>query len=250
MNDVLHVLHEIGFTRGEQLVYVALLKLGRSTLGPLVKESGISRSKVSDVLDRLVKKGMVSKCRQKKGTEYQALPPEALLNYITSRQTALEQEKKLLQKTLPLFALLHSQATVNVMVYEGFEGFKAMIDRAVHELTKKDVYLAMGISETTEAMRHYARKIYDAQSEKKYMARTIFDEQGAYKAQERANHRHEIRILPKGWHTPALFTVYGSTTGLHLGKGETIISVVIQNKEIADSFRAAFEAMWQISSRL
>ena len=106
----------------------------------------------------------------------------------------------------------------------------------------------MGISKTTESMRHYARRIYEAQKKKKFKARSIFDEKGAYKIKERKNSFHKIRILPKGWETPVLFTIYGSRVGIHLGKDKAIISLVIKNKDIVKSFRATFKAMWEISS--
>ena len=114
-------------------------------------------------------------------------------------------------------------------------------------MLEKEEYEAMGISETTESMRHYARKIYESQKKKKFTARSIFDERGAYKMKERKTPLHKMRVLPKGWHTPASFTVYSDTVGIHVGKGENIMSVVIKNEEIAKSFRAAFKAMWEIS---
>src|SRR3989344_6084446 len=105
----------------------------------------------------------------------------------------------------------------------------------------------MGISQTTEAMRHYARKIYETQKIKKFKARSIFDEKGAYKIAERKNSQHTIRLLPSGWNTPALFTIYRDVVGIHVGEEDTIISIVIQNKQIAQSFQTTFKAMWKIS---
>jgi len=224
-----------------------LLSFGESKVGPIIKESGISRSKVYDILERLIEKRVVSKIEKKGVFVYQALPPNALLNMIKDKGEQLKREEELLQKILPQLSLLRPKQKVNIMVYEGFKGFKAMIDRTIEELEKNDVYEAMGISQTTESMRHYARKIYDVQKVEKFKARSIFDEKGAYKIAERKTPWHEIRILPKGWNTPALFTIYGSTVGIHLGEEESIVSVVIENKQIAKSFRATFEAMWQIS---
>ena len=57
-------------------------------------------------------------------------------------------------------------------------------------------------------MTRYANKIYLTQKSKKFKAKSIFDELGAYKIKERQNKFHEIRVLPKGQITPALFTIY------------------------------------------
>ena len=50
-------LRNIGLTEGEIKVYTGLIKLGETTTGPLVDESGVSLSKVYAILDRLAKKG-------------------------------------------------------------------------------------------------------------------------------------------------------------------------------------------------
>ncbi len=248
--DLAQTLEGIGFTAGEAKVYLALLEIGESKVGPLIRKSHISRSKVYDILDRLITKSVISKIEKKGVLFYQALPANSLLNFIKNKEKKLKLEENMLQKVLPVLASLRPKQKVNVMIYEGFDGFKAMIDRTLEELTRSDCYEAMGISQTTEAMRHYARKIYDRQKTKKFLARSIFDEQGAYKIKERKNPWHEIRILPSGWNTPALFTIYGEVVGIHLGEEESIVSIVIQNKHIAKSFRATFEAMWKISKKV
>lgn len=230
-------------------MYLALISSGESKVGPIIRASGISRSKVYDILERLISKHVASKVEKRGAFWYQALPPNSLLNIVKAKEQQLKREQEHLQKALPQIAALQPKQKINVVIYEGFEGFRAMIDRMIQEFTPKDIYEAMGISETTESMRHYARKIYEIQKTKKFKARSIFDEKGAYKIEERRTPWHEIRILPKGWHTPASFTVYGDTVGIHTGKEDTIISIVIKNKEIAKSFRATFEAMWKISKQ-
>jgi len=53
-------LQGIGLTDGETKAYLAMLELGSSTVGPIAKKSGISYSKIYEVLQRLIDKGIVS----------------------------------------------------------------------------------------------------------------------------------------------------------------------------------------------
>lgn len=53
-------LTSLDLTDGEARVYIALLKLGSSKVGPLVRESRVSYSKIYDVLERLALKELVS----------------------------------------------------------------------------------------------------------------------------------------------------------------------------------------------
>lgn len=244
------VLHEAGFTEGESAMYLALLRVGESKVGPLIKESGISRSKVYDILERLIIKKVASKIKKNNLLYYQALSPHTILNFIKEKEKRLKTEEEKLREIIPQLSSLLPKQDTNIKVYEGIDGFKAMIERTINELTKRDIYCAWGISKTTEAMRRYALKIYQVQKEIKFKARSIFDKEGAYKIEERKNPFHKIKILPKEMHTPALFTLYKDTVGIHTGNEETIVSIVIKNKDIAESFAATFEAMWKISKEL
>jgi sugar-specific transcriptional regulator TrmB len=47
-------------TKGESKVYQALLELGESPIGGIIKNSSVSHSKIYDILKRLAKKGLVS----------------------------------------------------------------------------------------------------------------------------------------------------------------------------------------------
>jgi len=246
-DKLIKILEDTDFTEGESKVYISLLELGESKVGPLIRLSSISRSKVYDILERLINKNVVSKIEKNGILVYQSLPPQSLFNIIKNKEKKLKEEEKMLYEILPQLKLLQPKQKVNVVIYEGYEGYKAMIDRTIQELTSKDTYDAMGISQTTKGMEFYAGKIYETQKKKKFKARSIFDEKGVFKAQERKTKWHAMRVLPKGWNTPALFTIYGDTVGIHLGEADSIVSIVIKNKEIVKSFRASFEAMWKIA---
>ena len=53
-------LEKIGFTKSEIAVYTALLKIGQKTTGEILKEAKISSGKIYEILDKLIKKGLVS----------------------------------------------------------------------------------------------------------------------------------------------------------------------------------------------
>ncbi len=248
-NHIENILEGLGFTKGESIVYLTLLKIGESKVGPIITSSGISRSKVYDILERLIKKGIVSKVDKNEVLCFQALSPDTLFIYLKEKETQIQKEVETLQKALPTLTSLLPEQSVDVKIYQGTGGFKLVIDRTIRELKKGDMYEAMGVSKTTEFMRLYALKLYQNQEKIGFRARSIFDEEGAFKIKERKTKKHEVRILPQGWHTPALFTIYCDVVGIHLGKEEEIISIVIKNKDIAESFKATFEGMWKISGK-
>lgn len=249
-NELVRSLQRIGLTKGESSVYLSLLRTGESKVGPIIKSALISRSKVYDILDRLIQKGVASKIEKNNVLYYQALSPKRLLNYLSEKEQKLSQEKDILNKAMPDLVAFLPERDIDVKVYEGNKGYKAVIDRTISELNKEDTYESMGITQAPEFIQTIILKIYLSQKEKGFKSRSIFEEKGTYRIKDIPKTDHEMRILPKGWQTPAMFTIYSDTVGIYVGEGEKTVIIVIKNQDISKSFRASFQAMWKISKTL
>src|SRR3990167_5476847 len=84
-------LTEIGLTPGEIKSYLALLKLGSSSTGPLSKESKVSRSKLYDILDKLEKKGLVSNIEENGVIYFQAVEPAKIKTYLKEKEDKIKE---------------------------------------------------------------------------------------------------------------------------------------------------------------
>ena len=115
------ILEQLGLTRGEIKTYLALLKIGSSSTGPLAKESGVSRSKLYMILDKLEKKGFVSHIEQNGVMYYQAVDPVKIKDYIWQKEEELKSLENDFDKFLPqLKAYKESKQQQQVTVYQGF----------------------------------------------------------------------------------------------------------------------------------
>lgn len=92
---------QLGLTDGEARTYLALLKTGPSTVGPIAKTAHISYSKIYEVLERLLDKGLVSVIKKNNAHQYQAVEPAQLTNYIEQQEQQLQEKKKTITKMLP-----------------------------------------------------------------------------------------------------------------------------------------------------
>ena len=88
------LLEEIGLTEGESKVYLGLLKLGATKVGPLLTESGVSSSKIYKILERLERKGLVGHSVIDNIKNFKAMPLNSVVDYMK------ENEKKMQQKRL------------------------------------------------------------------------------------------------------------------------------------------------------
>ena len=53
------LLKACGLTQNESLVYLSLLKIGKTTTSKIVKEANISGGKIYETLEKLIQKGLV-----------------------------------------------------------------------------------------------------------------------------------------------------------------------------------------------
>ena len=85
------LLRKIGLTGGEIKVYKALLKLKKTSAGPLVKASKISGSKVYVILDKLLEKGLATFIIENNVKHFSPSNPKNILEYIDKQKKELDE---------------------------------------------------------------------------------------------------------------------------------------------------------------
>ena len=84
-------------TAGESKVYSALVELGETQVGNILKISGVSHSKIYDILKRLSKKGLVSSIVKNGKQHFSASHPKNLTLLIVNEKEKIKKiEKKII----------------------------------------------------------------------------------------------------------------------------------------------------------
>ena len=143
------VLEKAGLTRGESLVYLALLEIGESTSGPVIEQSGVSGSKVYEILDRLAKKGLVSFVIKEKTKYFQASPPRRILDFLEEREKEISLNKRGIEKILPELEARRKvkEKTQSAQVFEGIEGIKTAFNLILENMEAGEEYHGFSLGE-------------------------------------------------------------------------------------------------------
>ncbi len=104
--EIKNTLQEIGLTQSEIKVYLALLKLGSSTKKSIVKEAKITPSKLYEIVDKLINKGLVSYVKKNKVLHFSAAPPEQVLDYLDTKVQKIKKQEKTFSKMIPFLKSL------------------------------------------------------------------------------------------------------------------------------------------------
>ena len=134
---------KIGLTEGEIKVYLALLRLGETTVGSIGRESKVSKSKMYDILDKLIEKGFAGYIVKNGTKHFAANDPKMIMEFINKKAEEIEKTKQEAEKILPKLALQRSTIGKKKIaeVYEGFHGLKAIREELILTLKKGDEFL-------------------------------------------------------------------------------------------------------------
>ena len=93
-----HLLEEIGLTKNESKVYLALVEEGASRAGWITRKTGIHRRNVYDAIEMLIQKGLVSYIKENNIRLYSAVEPTRLLEILKEKERSIEAIVPELQK--------------------------------------------------------------------------------------------------------------------------------------------------------
>ena len=151
MNEkIIEILKSVGLTGGESKVYSALISLGTSTVGPIVEYSVVSASKVYQILDKLMVKGLISMTVQQKKRMYTALSPDKLIEFLDEEKKRIENNKEKVQGILPALNRLrgeHRESLPVVEITEGRMGFRQFHDEIIESAKEGESYMALASHE-------------------------------------------------------------------------------------------------------
>lgn len=243
-------LRKIGLTDGEIKIYDSLLELGETTRAQLVKKSGVSPSKIYDVINRLTEKGLVSSVKKHGTLHFSAANPERLKDFLEQKERDIEKERQLVADILPALLAKYqkTEEETDVEVFYGWEGLKTVFLGLEKSMSKEDESLVFGasIGKNPEQADIFFHKHQQRVEKQGYKVRIIFNEdmrarKNRYKYYI-GHKKHEIRFLHS--HTFTELYIYKKSV-LFLMLLNKPIAINVKNTEVVDSFRKFFETMWK-----
>jgi sugar-specific transcriptional regulator TrmB len=242
-------LQSIGLTEGEIKIYLALLELGSTTTWNLTKKSKISGSKVYEVLDRLINKGLASFIIKNNVKYFEASPPERIIDYLNEKNNQINEEKNNIQKIIPELILRQKSAKKSeAKIFTGFEGLKTANEDIINSLKKGEEWLSMGLTEQPEEWEIYFNKRQEIRAKKGIIHKHLLNEKykSLYEKRKKLPST-EFRFLHKEFEMPTSTEIYSDKIIIFILIKENPMAIMIESKEVANSFRKYFYAIWKMA---
>ncbi len=242
------VLNKIGLTEGESEVYEALVELGLSNAGSIIKRANIASSKVYDVLYRLVNKGLASYVIKNGVKYYDATPPERLIDFLEEKRSGLKQAQDEIRKIIPEITSRRQSVKEEgeVVVYKGIRGPKIVLKETIEAGRKGEKLYGFGTDEDPYKDYLPADIEQHFRDQKKYHVKWyLLFTKGKWKS---PSPLAEIRYLPKNFNLPIRTMIYGNKVAI-VDFHTTITTVIINKKEIAENYKKFFDFLWSIAKK-
>lgn len=242
--NISEALRKIGLTQGEIEVYSALLELGLTTTGNITKKAGISSSKVYEVLQRLIKKGLVSYVIQNGTNHYSATSAERLTDFLEDKKTEISEAQEEIKKLIPALELKRKEhITAEAIIYRGKNGALVALNEVLEAGKKGFEVVGFGTEDYPTYFPAQIEEFVKQSKKYKIKSRLIFAE--GFKS---PNTTANIRYISKEYIIPVRTMIYGNKVAIVDFK-EPMTTIIIEKSEIAKSYMEHFNLLWNIAKK-
>lgn len=248
---MIETLKEAGLTDGEARVYVACLETGLSTVGNIVDKSGVTKSIIYQILEKLIDKGLISYVIKGKTKHFQAAPASNILEYLRSQRAELREVENKVQELIPQIELRRSAVEKSsVTVYEGFSGIMTVYMKRFEKLKEGEEYLNLGLP-AEQPKHHHAfwQKDHTERVKRKIKAKLLYNPAVSDEVLKNRNTFKgcDARRMPLDVETPSWILLYKDVVVIAIPQSVHPIAIEIENEEVSKSFKHYFAWLWNKS---
>ncbi|MBU0466440.1 MAG: hypothetical protein KJ718_05835 [Nanoarchaeota archaeon] len=242
------VLRKLGLSEGEVKVYLALVEFDSVTVGPIIRKSRVSSSKVYDILDKLIQKCLVKYSIREKTKYFQAAQPVSLRDYVESKEDELTGIKSDLNEVIDkIKGLGGGLEKEEARIYKGYKGIRTGMFEAVGSIPAGgeyyffstgyggDPYLKQFFRNLAEELRKRKIKIRGLANVKEKKLFRIYYEKIGY----------NMKYVGFSW--PSDITIAGKYLIIFVWDKKEPVIYMIQSKPLVESYSSFFKEMWNKS---
>ena len=242
------ILTKVGLTSQESRTYLALLRIQESQTGGICKNTGIASSNIYNILDSLIKKGLVGYRVQNNIKIFMPASPETLNELFLEKEKRLEQER---EEVTSLIASLKKERIEEpyskYKYYEGFINIKSMWHEINSSLPNLDTRTIIKIHAPRkgayENLIGFYNEYHKLRHKLKLRQKMILPLDEKALAKEREKQLSDIRFMKLN--NEVEWGVVGDMFYMNYITGKTPRGFLIHDEKFAKTFGQAFDNLWK-----
>ena len=237
-NMIKEQLYELGFSRSEAKVYLALLEQGPSSAGKISKKAGLNRTSTYQVLERMMAQGLISYVRKGRVHIYQVLEPGQLIS--------LHEEKlRLAEVLVPELEKLGTREAEEATIYTGRKGIRSILQEILHCKS----YVSFGSGGQFLAVMGHDFLLFQKEKKKRKIKSQVIIGKSFMMEPIVLKAYANFRFVDDKFMTPTTTWVYDNKVAVVVWS-RIPIATLIKSKDAANAFRAYFALLWKSAERV
>jgi sugar-specific transcriptional regulator TrmB len=239
----------LGFNQNEARVYLSLAKYGQSDAHQIIKDTKFHKNIVYDNLDKLINKGLVTYIIEGKKRIFSISSPDMLVEHVNENINKLNEKKNLAigisneikanQRILP--------QKQEASILRGKDGIRAYHKEIIKN--QKSYFIFGAPKQSVEIMGdHFWENFEVKRIDKKIKVSMIFNSSLEDFGKKHENKYTDIRIFDKDFEPLTQTDVHKDKVAIIVWS-ETPLLFLIEDKEVAKSYKQYFEKMWKIAKK-
>jgi len=242
-------LKKVGLSPTEAKLYLRLLKNGASDVKTLVESTGLYKTNTYEALERLCKKGIISKIVEEKKRVYHVQKPESFIEFIEKKKRELEEQSKIVKDLAKNIESMKKNANSaeTAAVFRGISGVRQIYSEIINE--KLD-YLVFGSPKESDELigDYYWQNLHLKQKEHHVKAKAIFHKSLRNWKEKIDSNILDLRFFDEKFESLTETTIYGSKVAFVIWSDIPWV-IIIDNSHLADSYRQLFNMLWKIAKK-
>ena len=230
-------------------VFLSTLELGESSASEIAKKAEVPRASIYDVLERLEKEGLVSYIVKDFKKYFNAIEPSTIVE-------SLEYKKKRIKQILPELEKIKKKAVGEVAkteIYVGKKGIQTIMNLILDE---REMFVMGASRKSSEVMPYFLSNWMRERAKRKIKVKIIYNDtpdirKSFKKAKDylHAEAEWDHKFLSVDYLSPIMTVVFGDKVMLVTWKKDEPSAILIQNKDIAETYKGYILSLWKIAKK-
>lgn len=242
--EIEEVLNQLGLNYKEQAVYLALVRMGASTISPIAKTLKYPVTTVQSILARLEKRGILQVSTRKSRHIYEAGEPEVLKKII-------ERNLQDVVNIIPLLKKLKTDTGYNAKIKIYYRERMADIFHEALQCQSKLIYEIVSARDFQDILGEKFHFTKRRMKDNVYL-KSLRVEKMEIKKYNKTIHARELReakFLPAEMDFRSSIMIWDDSVAFFSAKDEGL-AWVVESRSLSDMMKQMFEMFWSVSRRM
>ncbi len=236
-------LEELGLTKKDSRVYLALLEMGSATADQAAKATGLNRSTTYVIIKKLMSDGLVSQFKDGKKTKFNAESPLNLERLVEQQHELIKgrehKAKSLIPDLMEIFTTTGERPIIRY--FEGKEGLISVREELL-KVKSKEYYAAASVDAMQKMFTNEELVEFSKRRAKKNIKVHLMYNYSGEKLPSYGNQKL-LKIDEKKFPFTSDIYIYDNTVSF-ANTTDRIGGIIIESKAVAETMRSLFNLIW------